>query len=146
MDIYPASGIATRRANKDWFTGTVWQDPIVDATAPARVRSARVSVRARRAHQLAYIIRSARRSIVVSGTGRVQTWGGPVREIHAGDSIWIPPHEKHWHGATPTQGMVHIAIQKSLDGTHVTWLEQVTDAESRAHAGRSSNLSERTDP
>jgi len=66
---------------------------------------------------------------VVSGTGRVQTWGGPVREIHAGDSIWIPPLEKHWHGATPTQGMVHIAIHESLDGTHVTWLEKVTDAE-----------------
>jgi len=128
MDIHPANKVATRKASSDWFTGTVWQDPIVDATAPARVRSARVSFEpgARtnwHTHPLGQTL------YVVSGTGRVQTWGGPVREIHAGDSIWIPPLEKHWHGATPTQGMVHIAIHESLDGTHVTWLEKVTDAE-----------------
>ena len=128
MDIHPASKVATRKASADWFTGTVWQDPIVDATAPARVRSARVSFEpgARtnwHHHPLGQTL------YVVSGTGRVQTWGGPVREIHAGDSIWIPPLEKHWHGATPTQGMVHIAIHESLDGNHVTWLEKVSDAE-----------------
>jgi quercetin dioxygenase-like cupin family protein len=131
MDIHPAAKVATRKASADWFTGTVWQDPIVDAAAPARVRSARVSFEpgARtnwHHHPLGQTL------YVVSGTGRVQTWGGPVREIYAGDSIWIPPLEKHWHGATPTQGMVHIAIHESLDGTHVTWLEKVTDAEFNA--------------
>jgi quercetin dioxygenase-like cupin family protein len=128
MDIHPANLVETRRANADWFTGTVWQDPIIDAVAPARVRSARVTFEpgARTAwhtHPLGQTL------YVVSGTGRVQTWGGPVREIRAGDSVWIPPLEKHWHGATPTQGMAHIAMHESLDGVHVTWMEKVTDAE-----------------
>ena len=60
-------------------------------------------------------------------TGRVQTWGGPVRQIRAGDTVWIPPNEKHWHGAGPQTGMVHVAMQEALDGKHVTWLEHVTD-------------------
>jgi quercetin dioxygenase-like cupin family protein len=64
---------------------------------------------------------------VILGVGRVQTWGGPVREIKAGDTVWIPPGEKHWHGAAPRTGMVHIAMQEALDGSHVTWLEHVTD-------------------
>jgi quercetin dioxygenase-like cupin family protein len=64
---------------------------------------------------------------VILGVGRVQTWGGPVREIKAGDTVWIPPGEKHWHGASPASGMVHIAMQEALDGVHVTWLEHVSD-------------------
>ena len=63
---------------------------------------------------------------VVAGVGRVQTEGGPVREIRAGDTVWIPPGEKHWHGAAPTNGMTHIAMQEALDGSSATWLEQVT--------------------
>jgi quercetin dioxygenase-like cupin family protein len=66
---------------------------------------------------------------VVSGTGRVQSWGGPVRVIRAGDVVWIPPGEKHWHGAGPTTAMVHIAIQEAQDGKHVDWQEQVSDAQ-----------------
>jgi quercetin dioxygenase-like cupin family protein len=66
---------------------------------------------------------------VVSGLGRVQTWGGPVREIRAGDVVWIPPGEKHWHGASPGAAMVHIAMQEALDGKPVEWLEHVTDAQ-----------------
>src|SRR6185295_16754277 len=66
---------------------------------------------------------------VISGVGRVQAKGGPVREIRPGDTVWIPPNEKHWHGASPTNGMVHIAMHESLDGTHVTWMEHVTDEE-----------------
>ena len=64
---------------------------------------------------------------VVSGVGLAQTWGGPVRVIRAGDSVWIPPEEKHWHGASPEHGMVHIALHEGLDGVHVEWLEHVSD-------------------
>ena len=66
---------------------------------------------------------------VISGVGRVQAKGGPIREIKAGDTVWIPPGEKHWHGAGPNTGMVHIAMQESLDGKHVEWMELVTDEE-----------------
>ena len=128
MDIHSASSRETRRVNSEWFTGTVWQDPIVDAPAPARLRSARVSFEpgARTAwhtHPLGQTLH------VVSGTGRAQVWGGPVRELRSGDTIWIPPGEKHWHGASPAHGMVHIAMHEALDGVHVVWLEKVTDAE-----------------
>jgi quercetin dioxygenase-like cupin family protein len=131
MKITPSAGTATRRGNADWFTGTVWQDPVIDAPAPARVRAARVSFEpgARTAwhtHPLGQTLH------VVQGVGRVQTWGGPVQEIRPGDTVWIPPGEKHWHGAAPETGMVHLAIHENLDGTHVTWLEKVTDEEYRA--------------
>jgi quercetin dioxygenase-like cupin family protein len=134
MDIFLAGSRPTRRASSDWFTGTVWQDPINTAPAPARVNSARVAFEpgARTAwhtHPLGQTL------FVVSGVGRVQTKGGPVREIRPGDTVWIPPGEKHWHGASPNNGMVHIAMHESLDGTHVTWMEQVTDAEYSAAIG-----------
>ena len=128
MDIHSSASRDTRRGNAEWFTGVVWQDPIVDTPAPARLRAARVSFEpgARTAwhtHPLGQTLH------VVSGTGRAQVWAGPVRELKTGDSVWIPPGEKHWHGATPTHGMVHIAMHEALDGVHVTWLEKVTDAE-----------------
>ena len=66
---------------------------------------------------------------VVTGVGRVQLWGGPVQEIRAGDTVWIAPNEKHWHGAGPKTAMCHFALQENLDGTHVTWLEHVSDAD-----------------
>jgi quercetin dioxygenase-like cupin family protein len=128
MDIHSAASRASRRANADWFTGTVWQDPIIDTPEPARLRAARVSFEAGartawHTHPLGQTLH------VVSGTGRAQVWGGPVRELKTGDTVWIPPGEKHWHGATPTQGMVHIAMHEALDGVHVTWLEKVSDAD-----------------
>src|SRR3954454_8670710 len=128
MDIYLAGSRPTRRASGDWFSGTVWQDPINTPPAPARVNSARVAFEpgARTAwhtHPLGQTL------FVISGVGRVQTKGGPVQEIRPGDTVWIPPNEKHWHGASPTNGMVHIAMHESLDGTHVTWMEHVTDEE-----------------
>jgi quercetin dioxygenase-like cupin family protein len=130
MDIRAAGTIPSRRAPADAFTGVVWHDPIVDAPAPARVRAARVSFEpgARTAwhtHPLGQTLH------VLSGLGRVQTWGGPVQEIRPGDSVWIPPGEKHWHGASPECGMVHLAIQEALDGSHVTWMEPVTDEQYR---------------
>src|SRR5881396_2081104 len=103
-----SGSVPTRRGPADSFTGTVWQDPIIDAPAPARIRATRVSFepRARTAwhtHPLGQTLH------VLSGVGRVQAWGGPVREIRPGDTVWIPPGEKHWHGAGPSTGMVHIA-------------------------------------
>ena len=128
MDIKPLGATPSRRMGADSFTGTVWQEPIIEAPAPARIRGAwvRFEPKARTAwhtHPLGQTL------FVISGVGRVQTKGGPVREIRPGDTVWIPPNEKHWHGASPTNGMVHIAMHESLDGTHVTWMEYVTDEE-----------------
>jgi quercetin dioxygenase-like cupin family protein len=128
MDIQLAGARPTNRANQDYFSGTVWQDPIITAAAPARLVSARVAFEpgARTAwhtHPLGQTL------YVVFGVGRAQTKGGPIREIRAGDTVWIPPGEKHWHGASPQNAMVHIAMQESLEGSHVTWMEKVTDEE-----------------
>jgi quercetin dioxygenase-like cupin family protein len=126
MDIHIAGTLPTKQASSDSFTGTVWHDPIIDAPSPARIRANRVTFEpgsrtAWHTHPLGQTLH------VILGVGRVQTWGGPVREIKAGDTVWIPPGEKHWHGAAPRTGMVHIAMQEALNGSHVTWLEQVTD-------------------
>jgi quercetin dioxygenase-like cupin family protein len=72
---------------------------------------------------------------VISGIGRVQAKGGPIREIRPGDVVWIPPAEEHWHGASPTNAMTHIAMQEALDGVYSNWMEQVTDAEYSAKVG-----------
>jgi quercetin dioxygenase-like cupin family protein len=128
MDIHTLGSTPSRRGSADWFTGTVWQDPIIEAPEPARVRATTVRFEpgARtdwHRHPLGQTL------FIVSGIGRVQTFGGPQREVRAGDVVWIPPHEKHWHGAGPTTTMVHVAIHEALDGKHVEWLEKVTDAQ-----------------
>jgi quercetin dioxygenase-like cupin family protein len=128
MDIKPSGSVPSRRGPGDWFTGTVWQDPIIEAPEPARIRANRVSFEpaARTAwhtHPLGQTL------YVLSGLGRVQTWDGPIREIRPGDVVWIPPGEKHWHGASPASAMVHLALQEALNGTVVEWLEHVTDAQ-----------------
>jgi quercetin dioxygenase-like cupin family protein len=128
MDIHSCGATASRRVPAEWFTGTVWQDPIIETPAPARVRAAvvRFEPGARtnwHTHPLGQTL------YVVSGAGRVQKHGEPVRDIRAGDVVWIAPHEKHWHGAGPTTTLVHVAIHEALDGKHVDWLEKVTDAQ-----------------
>jgi quercetin dioxygenase-like cupin family protein len=128
MQITRAGTIPSKRMGPEAFTGTVWQEPIVEAPAPARLRSARVTFEpgARTAwhtHPLGQTLH------VVSGVGRFQTWGEPAIEIRAGDTLFIPPGEKHWHGAAPTTMMVHIAMQEALDGSHVTWMEHVSEAD-----------------
>ena len=128
MDIHRAGARPTIKARPDWFTGTVWQDPIVDAPKPARVRAVSVSFEpgARtnwHTHPLGQTL------YVVSGVGRVQKEGEPVQEIRPGDVVWIAPGEKHWHGAGPQTAMCHIAIQEALDGSHIEWLEPVSDAD-----------------
>lgn len=128
MKITSAGTVPSRRGPADYFTGTVWMDPVIDAEDPARLNAARVSFEpgARTAwhtHPFGQTL------LVLSGCGRVQSEGGPVREIRPGDVVWIPPGEKHWHGASPTTAMVHLAMQERANGSAATWLEQVTDAQ-----------------
>jgi quercetin dioxygenase-like cupin family protein len=134
MDIHLAGSKATRRAPKENFTGTVWQDPIMTPQAPGRLAANRVGFEpgARtnwHTHPLGQTL------YVILGVGRIQTKGGPIREIKAGDVVWIPAGEKHWHGGSPTTGMVHIAMQEALDGNTANWMEPVTDAEYDAKVG-----------
>src|SRR5256885_12453967 len=112
----------------EWFTGAVRIDPLFQVPDPARVGGATVTFEpgARTAwhtHPLGQTL------IVTSGLGRAQREGGPIEEIRPGDVVWFPPGEKHWHGATPTTAMTHIAIQEALDGKAVEWMEKVSDAE-----------------
>ncbi|MBU6458590.1 MAG: cupin domain-containing protein [Bradyrhizobium sp.] len=134
MEIIQAGSRPTRRGPKESFTGTVWQDPIITPQAPMRIVCTRVAFEpgARTAwhtHPLGQTL------YVTEGVGRFQSEGGPIHEIRPGDVVWIPPGEKHWHGASPTTGMVHLAMQEALDGDHVTWMEQVTDAEYSGKVG-----------
>ena len=134
MDIKRAGSQPSGQGPADWFTGTVRIDPLFSAPDSARVRGASVTFEpgARTAwhtHPLGQAL------FVVSGKGRVQTFGGPVREIRAGDVVWIPPNEKHWHGAAPETNMVHVAMQEALDGKHVEWMEHVTDEQYKAQVG-----------
>jgi quercetin dioxygenase-like cupin family protein len=114
----------------DWFTGTVRIDPLFTAPAPARAAAATVTFEpgARTAwhtHPLGQTL------VVTEGRGWAQRWGGPVEEIRPGDVVWFPPGEKHWHGATATTAMTHLAIQEKLDGKAVEWLEQVSEEQYR---------------
>ena len=130
MDIFPCGSKPSRRTPAEYFTGTVWQDPIIEAAAPALVRAAwvRFEPGARtnwHTHPLGQTLH------VTAGMGRVQAWGGPIKEIRAGDTIWFPPNEKHWHGAAPGMAMTHLAIQEALDGKIVDWMEKVSDEQYR---------------
>jgi quercetin dioxygenase-like cupin family protein len=130
MEIRGCGSVPARRGPAEYFTGTVWQEPIIEAAAPARVRAllVRFDPGARTAwhtHPLGQTL------YVTAGCGWAQSADGPVQEIRAGDVVWFPPGERHWHGAAPTTPMTHIAIQEALDGSTVTWLEHVTDAEYR---------------
>ena len=131
MDIQRSGSQPSGKGPVDWFTGTVRIDPLFSPPDPARVTAASVTFEpgARTAwhtHPLGQTL------IVTAGCGWVQRWGGPVEEIRPGDVVWIPPAEKHWHGATPTTAMTHIAIQEHDAAAKVVeWLEQVSDAQYR---------------
>jgi quercetin dioxygenase-like cupin family protein len=134
MDLHLAGSRASRRAPKEYFTGTVWQDPIIVTAAPARLVVNRVSFEpgARtnwHSHPFGQTL------YVVAGLGLVQKEGEAAREIRPGDVVWIPPGEKHWHGGSPTNGMTHLAMQEALDGNTATWMEPVTDAQYGAKVG-----------
>ena len=101
-------------------------DPLFEASNPPGVSGGRVTFEpgvrtAWHTHPLGQTL------IVTAGLGRIQRWGGPVEEIHPGDVVWIPPGEKHWHGASPTVAMTHTAIQDARDGKVGDWLEKISD-------------------
>jgi quercetin dioxygenase-like cupin family protein len=126
MEIKRSGSQPSAKGPADWFTGTVRIDPVIGAPSPARVNAASVTFEpgARTAwhtHPLGQTL------IVTAGCGRVQREGCPVEEIRPGDVIWFSPGEKHWHGVAPTTAMTHIAIQESLDGKAVDWMEHVSD-------------------
>jgi quercetin dioxygenase-like cupin family protein len=126
MDIKRSGSQPSGKGPSDYFTGAVWVVQLFEAPEPARVRGALVTFEpgARTAwhtHPLGQTL------IVTSGAGRVQRWGGPIEEIRPGDVVWFPPGEKHWHGASPSTAMSHIAIQEALNGSPVDWMEQVSD-------------------
>jgi quercetin dioxygenase-like cupin family protein len=126
MTIKPSGSQASQRGPADWFTGTVRIDPLFQAIAPGRVAGAAVTFEpcARsdwHTHPLGQTL------IVTFGCGLHQRWGGPIETIRPGDVVTVGPNEKHWHGASPTTAMTHIAIQEALDGKMVEWLEKVTD-------------------
>jgi quercetin dioxygenase-like cupin family protein len=126
MDITRSGTRPSEKGSADYFTGAVRLDRLVRAPDPARVEAAHVTFEpgARTAwhtHPLGQTL------VITSGRGWVQQWGGPVEEVGPGDVIWFAPGEKHWHGATPTNGMTHLAIQEALGGKAVAWLEHVSD-------------------
>jgi 4-carboxymuconolactone decarboxylase len=118
----------SRQGPAENFTGSVRVDPLIQATAPARASSSLVTFEAGartawHTHPLGQVL------IVTTGTGRVQRWGDPVDEIRQGDAVWIPPGQKHWHGAAPNASMAHLTVVEHLDGKSVEWMEKVTDAQ-----------------
>ena len=128
MEIRRAGSQSSAKGPSEWFTGTVRIDPLFPVQNPARAAGNAVTFEpgARTAwhtHPLGQIL------IVTAGCGRVQRENGPIEEIRPGDVVWFEPGERHWHGATPTTALTHIAIQESLDGKAVEWMEHVTDAE-----------------
>ena len=131
MDIKRSGSQPSAKGPAEWFSGTVRIDPLFPASPPARAAGAAVTFEsgARTAwhtHPLGQIL------IVTAGCGRAQREGGPVEEIRPGDVVSFAPGEKHWHGAAPTTAMTHIAIQESLDGKTVAWMEKVSDEQYRA--------------
>jgi len=126
MEIKRNGSQPSAKGPADWFTGTVRIDPLFQAPDPALVSGASVTFEpgsrtAWHTHPLGQTL------IVTAGCGRARRWGGPIEEIRPGDVVWIPPGEKHWHGAAPTTAMTHIAIQEILDGKAVEWMEHVSD-------------------
>ena len=128
MEIRSAVARPPQQGAPERFTGSVSLEPIITAPAPAGLRASLVtfSPGARTAwhtHPLGQTL------FVQSGLGRVQKWGEAIQTIRPGDVVWIAPGEKHWHGASPTQAMSHIAMHEALGSDHVTWLEHVSDAQ-----------------
>jgi len=131
MEIHRSGSQPSVKGPADYFTGRVRIDPLFEAPEPARALGVSVTFEpgARTAwhtHPLGQTL------IVTAGCGLVQCWGGPVRKLRPGDVLWCPPGEKHWHGATTTTAMTHIAIVEKLHGKTVDWMEKVTDEEYQA--------------
>jgi quercetin dioxygenase-like cupin family protein len=130
MQITRAGSQPSGKGPAEWFTGMVRIDPLFQAPDPARVAGASVTFEpggrtAWHTHPLGQTL------IITAGRGRVQREGGEIEEVTPGDVVWFAPGEKHWHGATPTTAMTHIAIQERLNAKVVDWLEHVSDEEYR---------------
>jgi quercetin dioxygenase-like cupin family protein len=131
MEIKRGGSQLSSKGPEEYFTGSVRVGPLFEAPEPARVRGASVTFEpgARTAwhtHPLGQTL------IVISGAGRAQLWGGPIEDIRPGDVVWFAPGEKHWHGASPTNAMTHMAIQEALNGKTVEWMEKVSDEQYRS--------------
>jgi quercetin dioxygenase-like cupin family protein len=135
MDIKRSGSQPSTKGSAEYFTGSVRVDPLFRANDPARAVGANVTFEpssrtAWHTHPLGQTL------IVTAGCGFVQRWDGPIEEIHPGDVVWFPPGEKHWHGATLTTAVIHIAIQEQLDGKTVDWMEKVSDEQYQAGSSR----------
>jgi quercetin dioxygenase-like cupin family protein len=131
MEIHRSGSRPSGKGQPEYFTGNVRIDPLFEAPDPARVLAIHVTFEpgARTAwhtHPLGQTL------VVTSGLGWVQRQGGRVEEIRPGDVVWFPPGVKHWHGATATTGMSHVAIVEKLDGKTADWMEKVSDEQYRA--------------
>ncbi len=134
MNIQRSGAQPSQQAPAEHFTGRVRIDALFQATEPGRAGGASVTFEpcARtdwHTHPLGQTL------IVTFGSGLHQVWGGPIERINPGDVVSVAPDEKHWHGASPTTAMTHIAIQESLAGKPVEWLEKVTDEQYRVPEG-----------
>jgi len=133
MEIKRSGSQPSGKGPAEYFTGTVRVDPLFNAPDPARVLGALVTFEpgartAWHSHPLGQTL------IVTAGCGLVQRWGGPVEEIRPGDVVWIAPGEKHWHGATQTTAMSHIAIVEEIEGRSADWMEKVNDEQYRTES------------
>lgn len=131
MEVSRAAARSPAPGPRDWFTGSVTITPLFEPKGPSQVGAAsvRFEVGARTAwhkHPL------GQRLVVLEGTGWTQVEGGPIEEIRVGDVVWCPPDKRHWHGATPTTAMAHVAIQEAENGSPVEWMEHVPDEVYRA--------------
>jgi quercetin dioxygenase-like cupin family protein len=135
MDIKRIGSQSSTKGSTEYFTGAVRIDPLFQAIDPARAVGVSVtfepgSLTAWHTHPLGHTL------IVTSGCGLAQRWDGPIEEIHPGDVVWFSPGEKHWHGATATTAMTHIAIQEQLEGKTVDWMEKVSEGQYRVWSSR----------
>ena len=126
MEIKRSGSQPSSKGPAEWFTGNVQIETLHQADAPARVSVARVTFEpgartAWHSHPLGQTL------VVTAGSGLVQSWGEPMKEIHPGDVVWTAPDEKHWHGAAPTTAMTHISIVEQFDGKSADWMEHVSD-------------------
>jgi quercetin dioxygenase-like cupin family protein len=130
MDIKRNGSRQSGKGPEAWFTGTVRVDPLFQVGDPARLSGGQVTFEPG-ARTMWHTHPLGQTLIVTSGLGWVQCEAGPIEEIRPGDVVWFPPGEKHWHGATATTAMTHIAITESLDGKNVDWMEKVSDEQYR---------------
>ncbi len=133
MQIKRIGSQSSTKGSTDYFTGTVRIDPLFQTSDPA-TRAVGASVTFEPCARTAWLIHPLGQTLIVTaGCGLAQRWSdGQIEEIHPGDIVWFPPGEKHWHGATPTTAMIHIAIQEQLDGKTVEWMEKVSDEQYQA--------------